>query len=529
MDKSKTAIIYARVSTVRQADEGVSIDSQIEQGQRRAQELNATVAKVFRDDGVSGRTANRPAFQDAMKYCEAFEVDYFIVWNTSRFARNKIDAASYKRLLEEVGTRVVYVSVNIDNETDEGWFSESIFEIMDEHYSRQVSRDTRRSMLKNARDGFWNGGIAPYGYRALADGQRKRLAILDDEAVVVREMFRMFMAGVGCKSIAMNLNDRGLLYRQGNSWTKGHVTRILKNPAYAGMIVFNRRDKHKVLERPESEWIMTKSHPAIITDEMAARVREEFRERAPELGKGSPHSGFVFTGILRCGECGAAMQTESATGRNKVYHYYNCSMHQKSGGCRSRRISAGEFDAWMMDMIVEHVLTRERMKEVVKEIQDLTSTWESDRDRRMTAVVRKIKEAGRRRQNLFDILELHGKAAPNLGDLTIRLREINDTIKRLERELSAIEDEEIPAMEATASQIEAARRALISIVKKSPDAKKLRLLMGYFIEKIVVNEGDIEMEYRPERIVNAKSRHEPVVHSSEIWLPEQGSNLRPAD
>ena len=222
------------------------------------------------------------------------------------------------------------------------------------------------------------------------------------------------------------------------------------------------------------------------------------------------------------------MQTESATGRNKVYHYYNCSMHQKSGGCRSRRISAGEFDAWMMDMIVEHVLTRERMKEVVKEIQDLTSTWESDRDRRMTAVVRKIKEAGRRRQNLFDILELHGKAAPNLGDLTIRLREINDTIKRLERELSAIEDEEIPAMEATASQIEAARRALISIVKNRL-MQKTTPADGLFHRKIVVNEGDIEMEYRPERIVNAKSRHEPVVHSSEIWLPEQGSNLRPAD
>ncbi len=529
MKKNKTAIIYARVSTARQADEGISIDSQIEQAEKKALEMGAVVMKVFRDDGISGRTANRPAFQNAIKFCESYDIDYFIVWNTSRFARNKLDAASHKKLLEGGGTKVVYVSVNIDNETDEGWFSESIFEIMDEHYSRQVSRDTRRSMLKNARDGYWNGGHVPYGYLVVTtDGKRKQLQIQPDEAVIVKEMFRMYITGLGCKLIAMDMNDRGFTYR-GLKWTKGHITNLLKNPVYAGFIAFNRMDKQK-REKPESEWIMTKSHDAIVSEEDYALVREEFRRRSPTSEGGSPHSTFVFTGILRCGECGAAMQTESATGRTKIYHYYNCSRSQKGGGCRSRRIAAGDFDTWMMNTIIQRVLTPERMREVVAEVHELTSRDQEDRERRANAVLRQIKDANKRRQNLFDILELHGKDAPNLGDLTVRLREINATIKKLEAELAAIEAEESPVFDVTDEQIQNATDTMIGVLNNTPDAKKLRLLMGHFIDRIVLNEADVEMEYRPERIIgtNEKSR-EPVVHSSNSWLPEQGSNLRPAD
>ena len=526
----KTAVIYARVSTSRQADEGISIDSQIEQAEKKAAELGATVMRVFRDDGISGRTANRPAFQNAIKFCDGYEIDYFIVWNTSRFARNKLDAASHKKLLESGGTKVVYVGVNIDNETDEGWFSESIFEIMDEHYSRQVSRDTRRSMMKNARDGYWNGGRIPFGYQVNTEGQRRRLEIYPEEAVQVEEMFRLYRMGIGCKLISMSLNDRGMTYR-GAPWTKGHIGRILRNPVYTGHITFNRRTKQGK-ESPMEEWIQTRAHDAIVSDEDFMAVREIATERSPHTeGSGSPHSTFAFTGILRCGHCGAAMQTESASGRSKVYHYYNCSRAQKGGGCKNRRISAGEFDEWMVNIIIQRVLTPDRMREVLAEVEEITSTYEEDRTRRRQSVLKRIKEANRRRQNLFDVLELHGKDAPNLGDLTARLRQLNTDIKSLEDELRVIDEEEAPAINISEDQVAEATSMLANVIRNTGDNKKLRLLMSHFIDKIVLNDGDLSMEYRPDRIMgNANGkRREPVVHSAEYWLPEQGSNLRPAD
>lgn len=182
MPRNPIAIIYSRVSTVRQADDGLPIESQIEQGHKKAAMLGADVVRVFTDAGISGRTDERPSFQEAVKYCKAYSVEYFICWSTSRFARNKLNVALYKRELEKSGTRVVYVSVDLDNRMDSGWMMESMLEIFDEHYSRQISADTLRSMVKNAQDGFFNGGRVPFGYAAVPDGKRKRLIIVEPEA-----------------------------------------------------------------------------------------------------------------------------------------------------------------------------------------------------------------------------------------------------------------------------------------------------------------------------------------------------------
>ena len=103
----KRAIVYARVSTARQADEGVSIESQIEQCTRRAEQLGATVVQVFRDEGASGRSVKgRDAFRAALAYCAAGGVRYMIVWSTSRFARNALDLLVQQEVLKAAGTRL---------------------------------------------------------------------------------------------------------------------------------------------------------------------------------------------------------------------------------------------------------------------------------------------------------------------------------------------------------------------------------------------------------------------------------------
>ena len=177
-EREKTAVIYARVSTARQAEDGLPVESQIEQCRAKAAAMGARVREVFRDDGISGRTSNRPGFQAALDYCEEQRIDYFVCWSSSRFARNHIDAALNKRLLDRISTRLVFVSQDF-GESDEAWMIESIVAIMDEQYSRSIAKDTRRSMAKNATDGFWNGGNVPFGYQAVPMGKRKKLAPVD--------------------------------------------------------------------------------------------------------------------------------------------------------------------------------------------------------------------------------------------------------------------------------------------------------------------------------------------------------------
>ena len=522
MKKRLTAIIYARVSTVKQADEGLPIASQVEQGAAKAAALGAMVLRTFLDEGISGRSDRRPAFQDAIAYCSSARVDYFVVWNTSRFARNKIDAASYKALLRQGGTKVVYAAGDIDSDSDEGWFSESIFEIVDEHYSRVIARDTRRSMMKNARDGFFNGGRVPFGYTPVPDGRRRRLQVVETEAQTVRDIFARCLQGSGSLEIARWLNESGRSKR-GERWNKVSVGLILKNPVYTGHIVFGRTDHRTRSDRPESEWILTPSHTPIIDQETFMRAKSAMGDRAPRENSGSPHSRFVFTGLLRCGACGESMQTESATGRAKIYHYYNCRGAQKGKGCPHRRIPAAEFDDWLIDGILDRVLTEERIAEMVREVYEMRGEWCIERRRQREALVAELRSVEKKRDALFEVLELHGKEAPNLGDLTTRLRAHKKRIDELESSLARMEDagDQID-LPINAEQVVEATRFFREIIATTDDPVKLRTFFSSFVERVVLDGDSVRVEYAREKIVMNQGS---AVHSEVRWLPDH-STLR---
>lgn len=514
---NQKAIIYARVSTTKQADDGLPVESQIEHGHRKAEALNADVLRVFSDAGISGRTDERPAFRDAVRYCKAHGVQFFICWSTSRFARNKLDAALYKRELEKYGTRVIYVSVDLDNRTDSGWMLESMLEIFDEHYSRQVSADTQRSMLKNARDGHFNGGRLPLGYEPVADGKRKRLAINESEADVVREIFSMCEDGAGAKSIAIQLN-KSERWNRGRRWNKNTVLNLLKNRIYIGQTVFNRTNHKTKTIRPEEEWIITQAHEPIISEETFMEIQKRFETRAPEEGGGSPNSCFVFTGLLKCGKCGSSMQITSSKGRSKRYHYYNCGSAQRVGGCENRRIAAHEFDEWMTDVVLDKILTREMLVAMVEDLQELTSKWVKERATRRANTVKELREVETKLRNLFGVLELHGKDAPNLGDLTIRLRELKTQREEIEAKLIKIEEEEMP--ETVVSDIEAREMAdiLRDIVKTTEDPKRLRMFFSSFITGISVDADNVVINYDQSKLINQAGFD--VVPSKAGWLPD---------
>jgi site-specific DNA recombinase len=525
MDKQK-AIIYARVSTQRQADDGLPVESQIEHAHRKAEVLNADVLRVFTDAGISGRTDDRPAFQEAVRYCKSFGIQYFICWSTSRFARNKLDAALYKKELEKSGTRVIYVSMDLDNRTDSGWMMESMLEIFDEHYSRQVSADTLRSMVKNARDGYFNGGRVPLGYETRADGKRKRVEVNESEAGIVREIFRMCADGCGAKVIAMQLNKDERLNR-GRRWNKNTVLNLLKNRIYIGQIVFNRTNHTTNTIRPQDEWIITQAHDPIIEEGVFMEIQQRFGVRAPEDGGGSPNSCFVFTGLLKCGKCGAPMHTTSAKGRSKRYHYYNCSSAQRGEGCVPRRIPAHDFDVWMTEVVLNKILTHDMLVSMIEDLHELTSKWVKERAARRADAVKELRDVETKLRNLFSVLELHGKDAPNLGDLTTRLRELKDQRDRVEARLIKIEEEDMP--ETIVNDIEVGEMAEIlrDIVKTTNDPKRLRLFFSSFIKEINVEADCVLINYDKSRLINRTGFD--VVPSKARWLPDLDSNQGPAD
>ncbi len=516
----KRAIIYARVSTKRQADDGLPVESQIDHCQGKAAALGCTVAKVFTDGGISGTTDRRPAFQDALNYCAVMDVDYFITWSSSRFARNHLDAGHYKGVLAKYGTRLVYSSNETDIRTDDGWFIDAIGAVIDERYSRQVSSDTRRSMLKAARDGYFLGGRVPFGYVAVAEGKRKRLAVHPTEGVLARRIFALALQGAGTKLIALQLNAQGHTMR-GKPWAKNTVNYILKNEVYAGWTVFNRKRKGRD-ENPREDWVKVPSHEALVSAEDFERAQAMMTDRHPQNVGGQPRSDFAFVGLLRCGVCGASLQTCSGTGRSQVYHYYGCRA-SLVGKCRCtfKRVRADRFDEWLLGELLDQVLTPERMGDIISQAQQVKLEWVKDRAGRREGLVAELRAAEKARGNLYAVLELHGQDAPNLGDLAPRLRELNERVKKIEASLLALENEPIgPGDLPEVDPVEAAE-VLRGLVMDCNEPKKLRAFVGSFVKEITVADGDVTVDYHPECLVQLNNRTR--IHSADKWLPERGT------
>jgi site-specific DNA recombinase len=512
---TKTAIIYARVSDQQQVDDGVSIDSQIDHARKKAEQLEAEVLRVFTDAGVSGRTDRRPAFRAALDFCAVKKPSYFICWSTARFARNKIDAAIHKRDLRAAGTQLAYCSVDIDASTDEGWMFEGLSELWDEYHSRMIAKDTRRSMISNAQAGFWNGGRVPFGYKVKREGRRSRLEIDEPAAVVVREAFRLYLAGSGVKAVATALNERAF-YRNGKPWDKNIVTALLRNDVYAGCIVFGRVGSDRT-QRPREEWIVTPSHPPIVAPENVAKAQKMLGEKG--AGKRAPYirGRFVFSGLLRCHRCGGAMQSESANGRSRQYHYYNCRTSQKGAGCVPRRMKAESFDAWLIASICDKLFTPERVATLIKEMATASrGTAKASRELRL-ALERELTGAKGRRSKLLELLEMGGRDTPNLADLSGRLRELNAQVKQLEAQI--VQHAEPPPQLQRSAPPDVAevttwlRETFISA--KNP--RKIHDFFASIIDEIRLSDDTAEVIYRPDRLVQATT----TVRSNEMWLPDR--------
>ena len=523
----KRAIIYARVSTARQADDGVSMDSQIEQCHVKAAALGVTVDRVFRDDGRSGRTDNRPGFQDALAYCASHSIRYFICWSTSRFGRNLEDALKNVNLLRNWGTSPAYVHQDIDLDTDGGWMLGVLTGMMDEMHSRNVARDTLRSMISASRDGWWVGGRAPFGYRPEKVGKRHRLVPDEIDAEVVRTMYRLALEdGQGAQTIAQRLNGLNLL-RSGRPWGKTTVAGILKNPCYMGVRQFNRTERRTRTMKDDDQVVHVPSHPPIVSREDWDAVQQLMAARVPHAEHGgTPRSMFAFTGLLRCSICGGDMQISNGKGRGgRTYSYYRCMGHRAGKArCLMKPIPAQAFDQWMVGQLLEEVLTAEVVQRVVDEIRGNSARWLQDRALQRKHLVTMLRDAEGRRNRLYALLESDTGAA--VDDLLPRLRQLNTAITEAESQLQMLETRKAPDYSAVDIDPHEAALAIRKAITDCQDPKALRSLLGTFVSSVTLTATAVTVEYREDALLRSPV---PTVHSGIGWLLNLGSNQGPTD
>lgn len=516
----KRAVIYARVSSVRQAEEELPVESQIAQCRSKAEALGAVVEQVFRDDGVSGTTSNRPGFQACIEYCELTAPTYLVTWSTSRFARNRLDASLYKLRLGKAGVDLVFVSMALDRDSDGGWITEAILEVFDEFTSRQIARDTKRSMILNAQRGCYNGGPPPYGYCVTASAKRKRLAIDEAEASIVREVFDLRLQGLGAKLIAGELNRQGYR-RRGRAWSKAAVHYMLRNPAVIGQTVFHRKDSRTGRVRPPEQWVVVDSHEAIIDrrtwDAVQILIGQAVDNMQSPPSAASPRSTRLFSGLLY-GPDGYAMLVSSAKGRSRRYYYYDTYTHHKEGLGPPCRLAVEQMDAWLLSIVLDRILTPEFLRGVLEDLHESAGAWARENAQKQAEVTRQIVDLRARNARLYDLLEMTGRHTPNLGDLTTRLRENLARLRALEQTLSDLTSQKPPDIDIQASDAADLSQALRYIIESESDPAKTRHFLGLIIDRILLQEDSVLITYRPEVLI--RDPQPVVVPSGQNWLPE---------
>lgn len=163
--------VYARVSTTRQAEADLSIPDQLNQAKAWCASHGYQLVHEYIEPGASGTDENRPIFQqmlaDAKKSPRSFDI--LLVHSLSRFARDNLVYAIAKQTLKKAKISIQSISQPLRDDPT-GQLVEAVLTAVDAHHSQENAKHTSRAMLENARQGFWNGSRAPFGYtRACLD------------------------------------------------------------------------------------------------------------------------------------------------------------------------------------------------------------------------------------------------------------------------------------------------------------------------------------------------------------------------
>lgn len=354
----KALAFYGRYSTDKGQRE-TSIEDQFRTCQRFAEREAWTLKLRYEDKAISGTHTDRPGFQQLITDAKAGKFNILLVEDLSRLDR----AGATKQLIKRMkfwNVRVIGVSEGFDSDLKGYKMHVGFAEMKNEAYIDDLREKTHRGLYGQADRGY-NAGGRSYGYKHIAiedptrtdaHGRREVVAVQrapdPEQADVVRRIFAWYAGGHSPLWIAAELNRQGIHAPRGGTWARSAIygdrrsgVGILNNPLYRGQYIWNRSQwivdpdsrQRRRIERPSSEWI-TKDLPELrIVDEhlwqavqarMSAQRSETISQALEGKGSGGRKPKYLFSGLLKCGTCGANYILVNNT-------KYGCAAHKDRG------------------------------------------------------------------------------------------------------------------------------------------------------------------------------------------------------
>ena len=509
--------LYARLSQEDALDgESNSIANQKKILLKYATDNHFSNPTFFIDDGVSGVTFDRPGWNEMIRLAEAGKVQTVIVKDMSRMGRDYLKVGYYtESFFAERDIRYIAINDGIDSNKGDNDFT-PFRNLFNDFYARDTSKKIRAVMRAKGNAGEHLCTNPPYGY--MKDPADKKKWIVDEEAAeIVKRIFDLCIAGKGPMQIAKLLTAEHILtvkahyaQRAGKPlpeepyhWDPKSVAGILERPEYTGCTVnFKTYSKsHKLKKRlhnvPENQRIFPNTQPAIIDEQVFARV-QELRENKRRPAKQAERQG-LFSGLLYCADCGSTLHF--ATGKNMTPQHdcYRCSRYKSNtGDCTMHFIREETLKLFVLQrifdvtalffddaMAFEETAKKQHFQKAEKEAQK--------RKREISQAEKRIAELDRIFKRIYedDISGTisHERFLKLSADYEAEQRELTEQVKVWREAVETFEQDQ-----ADFASFAAIVRKYVGIRELTPT------IVNEFVKKIIVHAPDKSSGHRRQKI-----------------------------
>lgn len=486
-------VAYLRYSSENQTENSIEYQRKLIEGYCSAH--NLVLMKEFIDRAKNGTTDQREGLQkliqEASKKPKWTKV---LFYDHSRFFRNVQMALEYKNELESNGIELVSIQRPHVNKTPESDLMDYIELACAEYYSKKLSVNTHDGLKNKASSAGHCGGKPPLGYDLDAN---QKLIINDDEAQIVREIFRLYLNNYSYQKMADILNQKGYRTKNGQNFRKNSFSSILTQRKYIGEFCWNRaspkyngiRNNHK--SKPIEEQIVIKDGcPKIITLEDFEKVQEKMKSNAcGRAGSKAKHYYMLGgNGFLKCGECGKSMTGTIRKSHGKTYYTYLCPEH-KAKHCETKEIRAEKLNLIIAQQLSELIFNENNLKDFNRLI-NLSLKDDSENQKRLKD---KIKGIGKKIDNIIKSIENEPSSI-----MVRRINELNAEKEDLESKLAKFITNPV---KVTIKELKEMKSKFIELVTNQ-DLPEVRDFLKNVIQEIIIDNETVNVTFNFNTIRN---------------------------
>lgn len=470
------ALIYSRVSTDEQAEEGLSIDTQINRCRNWAGENDYNIVGVYKDEGKSATNMNRAGLQDLLvRAQEKGNIDAILVLDTDRLARNTLDHLTIKSLLQKAGVKLISISQLMIDDSPEGNLIDTIIASVNAFQSQITGRKVSKVAEEKAKAGFYPSK-ARLGYintdnpKPAGKFDQKVLALDSERASYLSQAFKLYSTGnFSIKTLVEHLYELGLRSNTGVKVCTSVLGYCLQDPLYIGKFIWK-------------ETLYQGHHPVIIDEQTFNQCQEVMAAHNQNASRQRKHN-YLLRGYVYCADCSRRLWAEQHVKKSgAIFEYYFC----KTCG-KDSYISVGDLEEQVEEWFSAIQITKAYAEDIIEQAKIILENFRDNSDNEtqiLTNRQSKLEAAMREAEDKWLIQK-------TLSDEAFRriYERYEADLKSIKKQLNQMVANNSKALKTVQRLMALAEDIGLAYYEAEPALK--RFYLGLFWEKFLVKKGKI--------------------------------------